>query len=185
MRAVRAGMTGNKGMKSLLALAATGAVAAGLLTGPSAQAAQPELYAVQTFADLCFEMRAGTPGAAGAAADPALVQESCSSMANQQFEFLPSGSRLFQIRNLDTELCLDVRGASTESGARVVGAPCGAAPSQRFEVVQNIEGYEIRTFADKCLDVRGVSTTAGAPIVQSDCALAKENQMFVIEVIQP
>ncbi|MFH8616793.1 RICIN domain-containing protein [Streptomyces sp. NPDC017979] len=182
MRAVRSGM---KAKRSLLGLAAAGAVAAGLLTAPGAQAAQPELYAVQTFADLCFEVRAGTPGAAGAAADPVLVQESCSSLANQQFEFLPAGSRLFQIRNLDTELCLDVKGASAESGARVVGAACGAAPSQRFEVLPNGEGFEIRTFADQCLDVRGVSTTAGAPIVQSACALAKENQMFVIEPIQP
>ncbi|MFE0421588.1 RICIN domain-containing protein [Streptomyces sp. NPDC058953] len=164
------------GKKSLAALVIAGAAATGLLSAPGAQAASATLYQAESFAGLCLELRP---------ADRALVQTDCTGTAEQQFEFVSAGGGAYEIRELGTGHCLDVKDASTAADAPVVGAPCGGQPNQRFQPVSGAEGYVIHTFAGQCLDVKGGSEAAGAPIVQSECQLAKESQQFAIEVLQP
>lgn len=164
------------GKKSLATLAVLGAAAFGLFTGPGAQAATATLYSAESFAGLCLQLRP---------ADQVLVQQDCLGTADQQFEFISAGGGAYEIRDLGTGRCLEVKDASTAVDAGLVGAPCGGLPHQRFQPVAGAEGYVIHTVAGQCLDVKGGSEAAGAPIVQSECTLAKESQQFAIEAIQP
>ncbi|MFF3557402.1 RICIN domain-containing protein [Streptomyces tsukubensis] len=165
------------GKKTLAAAVIAGAAATGLLGAPGAQAAAAAtLYTAESFAGLCLELRA---------ADKLLVQSDCTGAADQQFEFKSVGGGAYEIRELGTNQCLDVKEASTAADAPVIGYECGGQPNQRFRVVAGGEGYVIETFAGKCLDVKGGSEAAGAPIVQTECELAKESQTFTIERLQP
>ncbi|MEV7790026.1 protein kinase [Streptomyces sp. NPDC088106] len=63
--------------------------------------------------------------------------------------------------------CLDVWGASTGDGTRIVQHVCHGGPNQQFTLHPVGNGlFEIRTFAGKCLDVWGASTEDYAQIVQ-------------------
>jgi hypothetical protein len=73
--------------------------------------------------------------------------------------------------------CLDVQGASTTNGARVILWPCHTGDNQRWyleEVPQGsfVDGiyFLVRSVhSGKCLDVRGASTQDGADVIQWDC----------------
>ena len=60
----------------------------------------------------------------------------CTAVGNHQaWQFKWRGNREFEIRNLRTGGCLDVEGASTYRGARVIDWPCHGGANQRWQVL--------------------------------------------------
>lgn len=71
--------------------------------------------------------------------------------------------------------CLDVSGASTSPGARIIIWPCSGHSNQAFTATA---AGELRTLGGtRCLDVAGSSTTRGA-VVQSSTCSGGANQKF-------
>lgn len=71
--------------------------------------------------------------------------------------------------------CLDVSGASTSPGARIIIWPCSGRSNQAFTATA---AGELRTLGGtRCLDVAGSSTTRGA-VVQSSTCSGGANQKF-------
>lgn len=60
----------------------------------------------------------------------------CTAVGNHQtWQFMWRGNRQFEIRNVRTGGCLDIEGASTWRGARVIDWPCHGGTNQRWQVL--------------------------------------------------
>lgn len=70
-------------------------------------------------------------------------------------------------------LCLNVEGAFTTPGARLLQYPCGGgggAANERFDILSAPGGFLMRaTHSGMCIGVKGGSLAAGASVVQQPC----------------
>ncbi|MER7504103.1 RICIN domain-containing protein [Nonomuraea pusilla] len=155
---------------TIVALGAAPAVYATAASGPLRVD-----VSVQTRADKCFDVRAGST-VNGAA----VIQYTCKESSNQRFTLQGAGDGSWQLRT-HADKCLDVRGSSTADETPVIQYTCTGNANQRFRIVSVPGGLvEIRTFAGKCLDVRGGDSSNLVPIIQYTCK-ASSNQRFTLE----
>ena len=82
-----------------------------------------------------------------------------------------SNTTYHTISPLNSNKCMDVRGASTSNGAAVQQYGCNRSNAQFFYIVKKDGSYyELRNLkSGKCVDVSGYSTSDGALVHQWDC----------------
>ncbi|WP_230858495.1 endo-1,4-beta-xylanase [Actinoplanes aureus] len=87
--------------------------------------------------------------------------------AQQQWQFVSSGSGSYRLKSKHSGKVLDVANRSTADGGPIVQWTDGNATNQQFSV-QTIDGYVqlINRNSGKALEVQGASTADGANIVQ-------------------
>jgi hypothetical protein len=103
----------------------------------------------------------------------------------------PPGDGPYAILPAHTEMCLDVQGASSANGARILQYPCHLGNNQdwyyRFVTTAAGSGYKIMPGSggavDKCLDVVGGGTHNGADIQQWDCNANTPQQVWQLYTI--
>lgn len=90
----------------------------------------------------------------------------------------------YTYRNLNSGKCLDVRGASKDSGAQAVQYRCIAGRTSQMWYLWHTEGDGSIDFhligngnSGKCLEPIP-SATRGAPLLQYDCYLGLDNQVW-------
>jgi len=95
---------------------------------------------------------------------------------------LGAGTRGYLIRNLDTDLCLDVRDGSKNDSAVVQQWTCNKNARSMLWYVEpgDFPGmFKIRNFnSDRCLDVRGGSSAESAQLQQYHCTSINLAQNF-------
>lgn len=114
-----------------------------------------------------------------------LIQYSCGSGLNQQFELIPTGS-YYQIVARSSGKCVEVRAASGGNRAVIQQLACNGGANQRFQIVDTGGGFNklvIRS-SGKCVDVDGASTANLAPILQFTCN-GQTNQQFRLQGVTP
>jgi Ricin-type beta-trefoil lectin domain/Glycosyl hydrolases family 43 len=100
-----------------------------------------------------------------------VVQYTCGSGANQQWQLRDAGGGYVQLVARHSGMCADVANASTADGAQVIQYPCGPGTNQQWQV-QDAGNGSVRLVArhsGKCLDVTSASTANGARIKQWSC----------------
>ena len=86
-----------------------------------------------------------------------------------------------RIRSNHSNLCVNVRGASTASGATVVQWPCGNDGNERFTMTQTNDGF-VQFKAEHsglCLAQSGTATT-NAAVVQLACSAGNTTQWSLV-----
>ncbi|WP_371483229.1 RICIN domain-containing protein [Kitasatospora sp. NBC_00315] len=111
---------------------------------------------------------------AGSANGSAVQQGSCSSGANQQWQFTATDSGYYRITDRNAASAgqvLDVSGASTSNGAKIQTWQWGGGANQQFKPTPQADGTHtfVARNSGKCLDVTDVSTADGALLQQWDC----------------
>jgi PKD repeat protein len=82
---------------------------------------------------------------------------------------LDANSAMLRIRSNHSNLCVNIRGASTASGASVIQWPCGTAANELF-AVNNLDGHLQFVAKHSGLCIAQANTTAsGGPVVQLPC----------------
>jgi len=112
-----------------------------------------------------------------------LIQYSCGSGLNQQFELIPTGS-YYQIVARNSGKCLDVQAASNADRAVIQQLTCNGGANQRFQLVDTGDGFNklvIRS-SGKCVNVDGAANLA--PIIQLKCN-GQTNQQFRLQNVTP
>ncbi|RLK60852.1 RICIN domain-containing protein [Actinokineospora cianjurensis] len=78
-----------------------------------------------------------------------------------------------ELRPKSSDKCLDVEGASLDSGADIIQWTCHYGDNQAWQLVL-VESYDIYQIvaksSGKCLDVTGAATDSGAQVIQWDCS---------------
>jgi hypothetical protein len=93
---------------------------------------------------------------------------------DQLWQIAPLGGDRFEIRNVHSRACLDVRADSGADDAEVIQHACHGGRNQGWRAVALADGgFQIIARSGKCLD--GYSTTSdvpveGAKVVQTACA---------------
>jgi hypothetical protein len=100
-----------------------------------------------------------------------LVQYSCGTGYNQQFNLRDAGNGYVQLVARHSGMCLDVANAGTGDGAALIQYTCGSGANQQFQFSDAGSGsYRIvARHSGKCLDVVNASTANGARIKQYSC----------------
>jgi hypothetical protein len=114
-----------------------------------------------------------------------LIQFSCGSGLNQQFELIRTGS-YYQIVARSSGKCVEVRAASNADRAVIQQLACNGGANQRFQLVDAGGGFNkivIRS-SNKCVDVDGASTADPAQILQFTCN-GQTNQQFRLQDVTP
>lgn len=124
----------------------------------------------------CFDIQ-GASTASGAR----LIQYSCHSGSNQQFQAVALDGGDYMLVARHSGMCLDVQGSSTANGALIIQYPCHGERNQRFRLNPAGAGYSniVAKHSGKCLDVQGASTADVAPIIQYACH-GGDNQKFLV-----
>ena len=152
-------------------------------------ASAPRYHVLQASGDR-FSVVDAASGQCVAATGTALTSATCdTSSAAQQFLFVPQVAKAnaavaagtYQVGSVSSGLCLDIAGASTANGAKVLQEACTGTASQHFELRADTGGsYRLVDVASgKSLDVTDVSTANGAKIQQWTTA-ATDNQRFLV-----
>lgn len=159
---------------------------AGEVSGTEAAAPQEDVGTVQQalttcsnsararHSNKCFDIE-GASTASGAR----LIQYSCHSGGNQQFQAVALNGGDYMLVARHSGMCLDVQGASTANSARLIQYPCHGQNNQRFRLNPAGAGYSyiVAKHSGKCLDVQGASTADVVPIIQYTCH-GGDNQKF-------
>jgi hypothetical protein len=83
---------------------------------------------------------------------------------------LDATSALQRIRSNHSNLCVNIGGASTASGARAIQWPCGNAGNEQFAIT-NVDGdlqFQLK-HSGLCL-AQADATSTGGPVVQVACS---------------
>ncbi|MEU1825876.1 MULTISPECIES: RICIN domain-containing protein [Streptomyces] len=99
------------------------------------------------------------------------AQQLAGLQANQMWKLRKKGDK-YEIANAHSDLCLKVKGGSTDNGAPVVQGECGTASENlwKSQVTDNGSFIMLRNAnSNKCLSIDGGRATRGAKIVQWDC----------------
>ena len=97
----------------------------------------------------------------------------------------PDPGRVVQLQAAHTaNSCLDISGASTENGARLIQWQCHGGDNQTWSIEAMGDGYSrlVSRQSGKCLDVSGESTADGAPVLQWQCHNGA-NQQWRVEPV--
>jgi PKD repeat protein len=89
---------------------------------------------------------------------------------------LDATSALLRVRSNHSNLCVNIRGASTASGARAIQWPCGTVGNELF-AVNNLDGHLqfVAKHSGLCL-AQADSAAAGGPVVQVACSAGSTTQ---------
>jgi mono/diheme cytochrome c family protein len=92
---------------------------------------------------------------------------------------LDANSAMLRIRSNHSNLCVNIRGASTASGASVIQWPCGTAANELF-AVNNLDGHLqfVAKHSGLCI-AQANSTASGGPVVQLPCNAGAATQWTV------
>ncbi len=109
-----------------------------------------------------------------------VIQYTCGSGTNQQFELRDLGNGHYNLVAQHSGKCLDVNGASTANGAAIIQYTCGSGTNQQWELRAAGSRYElVARHSGKCLDLPSGSTANGTRLQQYDCWGAA-NQRWVL-----
>ena len=136
--------------------------AAGTITG----VALPYVSLIARHSGKCADVVGGST-----ASNAELVQYTCGTGYNQQFNLRDAGSGYVQLVARHSGLCLDVAGASTADGAAIIQYACGSGTNQQFQFQDAGSGYYriVSRVSGKCLDVVSASTANSARVKQYAC----------------
>lgn len=99
-----------------------------------------------------------------------VIQYTCGSGSNQQFELRDLGNGYYNLVAQHSGKCLDVNGASTADGAAIIQYTCGNGTNQQWELREAGSRHElVARHSGKCLDVPSGSTANGTRLQQYDC----------------
>jgi hypothetical protein len=100
-----------------------------------------------------------------------IIQWTCGSGTNQQWQAFDVGGGYVQLRARHSGKCIDVSSGSTADGARLLQWPCGSGTNQQWQIVDAGGGYvQLRArHSGKCMDVTSSSTADGAVLQQWSC----------------
>ncbi len=90
---------------------------------------------------------------------------------NELWKLRKKGDK-YEIANSHSDMCLKVKGGSTDNGAPIVQGECGTAAEKlwKAEVMDGGTYIQLRNaYSNKCLSIDGGRATKGAKIVQWDC----------------
>ncbi len=96
------------------------------------------------------------------------VQSSCDGQANQQFQLIPVGSNIFQLKATHSGQCLEIAGASRTPGTLVQQNVCTTGNHQRFRF-SGSSSTLVAVHSGQCVDVAAGLTSNGARLVQWTC----------------
>jgi hypothetical protein len=102
-------------------------------------------------------------------ADGAVVHQwSRHDLANQQWQFVDSGSGYYRLKSKNSNKVLDIGNRSTADGARVQQWTDLNGTNQQFRLADSDSGYVrlINRNSNKAVEVTGASTADGAAVVQ-------------------
>jgi hypothetical protein len=106
-----------------------------------------------------------------------LRQSACTGGREQRFEFTPSGTDAYQIRNAARKVCLEVYRARADDGMPVTtGTGCAGKDHQRFRLraaAAEKSFMVVAAHSGKCVDVLAGSQRANAQLVQWACGDAR------------
>lgn len=90
----------------------------------------------------------------------------------------------YTLVGVQSNKCVQIRGASTADGAVAEIASCNGRTSQQFRFEDMGSGYyRLRNVGSgKCLDVERASTTAGTPILQWTCGTGAHQQWSAVDL---
>lgn len=91
-----------------------------------------------------------------------LIVYRCAGSENQRFTYTRDGE--LRVGNL----CLDVAGGNTRSGARVIAWECRNQPNQKWEWSRG--QIRSRFAGGQCLDIEGGNARPGQPVIMWPCA---------------
>ncbi len=106
-------------------------------------------------------------------------QWTCSSWDGQKYDFNPVAGKtnIYSIVSKSTGQCLDIEGASTSNGAKLLRYACHNNSNQQFELVSAGSSYQLKAVhSGKCLSV--TSSWGGAGFVQTTCNSSDGKQIF-------
>ena len=118
-------------------------------------------------------------------ADRACIQQySAANQANQQFQFVSSGSGYYRLKARHSSKVIDVLDSSKANGATLIQRPDTGAANQQFRVDDAASGYVklINRNSGKTLDVWEHSTANGGRISQYDDTGAVNQQFKLVKV---
>ncbi|MCC3776135.1 RICIN domain-containing protein [Streptomyces sp. UNOB3_S3] len=101
----------------------------------------------------------------------AAAQQLAGLQGNQMWKLRKKGGN-YEIANSHSDLCLKVRGGSTDNGAPIVQDECGTAAEKlwKAEVTDGGTYIQLRNaYSSKCLTIDGNRAVRGAKIIQWDC----------------
>ena len=92
---------------------------------PAAKSFTPDPNAMYTVISVqsgkCVEVTEGEPHA--------LQIRNCATSPRHRFKIAAAGGGFYKLRNVETDLCVDIDGQSRADGARLMARPCGDAAS--------------------------------------------------------
>ncbi|MET9293665.1 RICIN domain-containing protein [Streptomyces sp. NPDC003077] len=86
---------------------------------------------------------------------------------------VPKGGSQFELRNVHSRKCLDVRGDSSEANAELIQYDCHNGRNQLWRAVASGKGYQLISGAGLCVDVfdeKIHEPAAGEKVVQFTCS---------------
>lgn len=91
----------------------------------------------------------------------------------QRWQVVDAGGGYVSLRSVHSGKCLDVTGASTADGARLIQYTCHGRTNQQFSW-RSVDGYEqlVNRTSGRCVGVVGGSTADGAALEQRTCTSA-------------
>jgi hypothetical protein len=96
----------------------------------------------------------------------------------QQYQLASAGGSAYTIKNVNSNLCVDVDASSTADGAVIQQYTCNMTGAQSFTLTDRGGGYYniVNTNSGKCVDVAALSTADGAIIHQWTCGTGQNQQ---------
>jgi hypothetical protein len=108
----------------------------------------------------------------------AVLQYTCHSGANQQWNFEQSGGGYWRLKAAHSGMCMDLASQSTAYGVGIVQAKCSGATSQQWASEDMGSGwFRLKSrYSGLCLDVSGAKTADSTPVIQYACSAATNQQ---------
>jgi hypothetical protein len=103
------------------------------------------------------------------------------------YEWVPSQVGWYHIEQVDTHLCLNVKGGSKADKAQIIQYACVNHPNNDWLMIKmtSANGYDWYQWrnrnSQKCLNVPNGSTTAGLIIIQYTCSTTSKNNLWTWE----
>ncbi|MDX3638775.1 RICIN domain-containing protein [Streptomyces sp. MB09-02B] len=118
---------------------------------------------------------------ASAANGAQLIQYSCDTGQNQQWQLRDAGSGYVQLVARHSGKCASVTGASTANGAELIQSDCGNGQNQQWQLRDAGSGHAqlVARHSGKCADVASASAANGAQLIQYSCGTGQNQQWSV------
>lgn len=107
--------------------------------------------------------------------------------ALSRFRLTPNGDGTLRIRNVHSQRCVDLYGASSAEDAKVATWGCTTADNQKWRALANpAGGVSFRSVSSgKCLATKGADTAVGTELAQTTCAISPTQRWELVPQVAP